>query len=127
MGRDDEAPDAHARVQWVYQASSREDLEARYDRWARDYDADLRGRLRLPRPAPGDGQGLAFDGRGSAGPRRRRGHGPGWRGSDAAGFARIVGIDMSQGMLDAAQAKGIYGELQRAVLGESLDFPDDHF
>ena len=42
MGGDDEAPDAHARVQWVYQASSREDLEARYDRWARDYDADLR-------------------------------------------------------------------------------------
>ena len=42
MGQDDEAPDAHARVQWVYQASSREDLEARYDRWARDYDADLR-------------------------------------------------------------------------------------
>ena len=127
MGRDDEAPDAHARVQWVYQASSREDLEARYDRWARDYDADLRddfGYLAPPlavakaKPLMGEDP-LILD----------AGVGTGLVGEalKAAGFSRIVGIDMSQGMLDAAEAKDIYAELYRAVLGEPLDFSDDHF
>ena len=36
-------------------------------------------------------------------------------------------MDLSRGMLEVAQQKGIYHELVRAKLGEPLDFPDDHF
>ena len=31
------------RVQWVYAASSTEELARRYDEWAKDYDSDLEG------------------------------------------------------------------------------------
>lgn len=44
-----------------------------------------------------------------------------------AGYGPITGIDFSAGMLEVARKKGIYAELRQMVLGEHLDFPDDHF
>ena len=43
------------------------------------------------------------------------------------GYGPIAGIDFSEGMMAVARAKGIYAELRRMVMGERLDFPDDHF
>ncbi|MEM7293082.1 MAG: class I SAM-dependent methyltransferase, partial [Pseudomonadota bacterium] len=43
------------------------------------------------------------------------------------GYGPIVGIDLSEGMLDVARSKNIYTDLQQATLGETLDFSDDHF
>ena len=43
------------------------------------------------------------------------------------GYKEIVGIDLSEGMLEEARKKGLYGDLKRMVLGEPLDFPDDLF
>ena len=43
------------------------------------------------------------------------------------GYGPMIGIDFSEGMMDVARTKGIYAELRRMVLGERLDFPDDHF
>ena len=43
------------------------------------------------------------------------------------GYGPIVGIDLSEGMLDVARSKNLYSELHQATLGETLDFPDDHF
>ena len=43
------------------------------------------------------------------------------------GYKNIVGIDLSEGMLELARAKGIYKELRQMVLGETLDFPNDFF
>ena len=127
MARDSDVPDAQQRVQWVYRAEGRDDLEARYDRWAKDYDKDLTGdfgyiapRLAVAQWAP-DPQAdpLVLD----------AGVGTGLVGEalQAAGVRRIVGIDLSEGMLDVARRKGLYQALHRMILGEPLDFPDDRF
>ncbi|MEM7222413.1 MAG: class I SAM-dependent methyltransferase [Pseudomonadota bacterium] len=127
MGGKDETPDSHKRVQWVYEATSRQDLQARYDRWAKDYDADLSDdfgylapQMAVAKTAPLlSDDPLVLD----------AGVGTGLVGEalKAAGVARIVGIDMSAGMLEAARAKGVYQELRQAVLGEPLPFADDAF
>ena len=121
------APASHRRVQWVYEAKTRDELAQRYDSWAKDYDADLSRdfgylapQLAVAKAAPLLGADpLILD----------AGVGTGLVGEAlaAAGLRRIVGIDMSQGMLDAARAKGLYQELRQAVLGEPLDFPDGRF
>ena len=33
--------DSHSRVQWVYESTSNQELEERYDQWAAEYDKDL--------------------------------------------------------------------------------------
>ena len=43
------------------------------------------------------------------------------------GYGPMTGIDLSEGMLDIARAKGIYAELHQMTLGEQLDFSDDTF
>lgn len=119
--------DENNRVQWVYNAPDREELEKRYDAWAGDYDHDLNesfgyigprlGAEYFARHVPLKAHVLDA------------GAGTGLVGVELAalGYKRIDGIDMSQGMLDIARAKGVYGELRQMVLGERLAYPDDHF
>lgn len=46
---------------------------------------------------------------------------------DILGYQGQVAIDLSKGMLARAADRGIYTELREMVLGEKLDFADDHF
>ena len=39
------------------------------------------------------------------------------------GYNNLSGLDMSEGMLAQARARGCYIDLRRGVLGETLDFP----
>ena len=115
------------RVQWVYSAPDRQELEKRYDAWAGEYDRDLDesfgyvgprlGAEYFAKHVPKDARILDA------------GAGTGLVGIELTklGYAHIDGMDMSQGMLDEARSKGVYGELRRMVLGEHLDYPDDHF
>jgi ubiquinone/menaquinone biosynthesis C-methylase UbiE len=43
------------------------------------------------------------------------------------GYCNIIGIDVSEGMLEKARKKDVYLELHQKVLGESLSFPTDSF
>lgn len=43
------------------------------------------------------------------------------------GYKDLVGIDLSQGMLEVARKKGIHQSLRRMALGEPLDFSDNSF
>ena len=43
------------------------------------------------------------------------------------GLGPITGIDLSEGMLEVARAKGTYSDLRQMTLGEKLDFADDAF
>ena len=43
------------------------------------------------------------------------------------GYQDLVAIDLSEGMLEKARKKAVYGELHKMVLGERLDFKDDSF
>jgi ubiquinone/menaquinone biosynthesis C-methylase UbiE len=43
------------------------------------------------------------------------------------GYSRLVGIDISEGMLARASARGVYSDLRNRALGEKLDFEDKSF
>jgi predicted TPR repeat methyltransferase len=43
------------------------------------------------------------------------------------GYRDLTGVDISDGMLAKAQERGAYRRLQKAVLGEVLDFADTSF
>ncbi|MDH3692457.1 MAG: class I SAM-dependent methyltransferase [Gammaproteobacteria bacterium] len=111
----------------VYSATSNQELEAGYDEWARHYDEDLqRFGYRIPAVIAGlSGRYVNRD----AHPLLDAGCGTGLMGEALylLGYRSLIGIDMSQGMLDVARTKDIYLELHHMTLGERLDFGDNTF
>jgi len=115
------------RVQWVYRAPDRQELEKRYDVWAKEYDRDLQESFGYIGPrlcaehfakhVPMDAHVLDA------------GAGTGLVGIELArlGYQNIDGMDMSQGMLDEARKKGVYHELRQLILGEPLTYADGEF
>ena len=111
----------------IYRAETDDELAAGYDGWATDYDADLVSwGYKLPAVVAGlfgrhvdAGEGAVLD----------AGCGTGMIGETLhlLGYRDLVGIDLSEGMLAVARAKAVYRDLRRMKLGETLDFPDDHF
>lgn len=111
----------------VYAAESRDELRAIYDDWSASYEEDLVGWgyigpslncgliSRHVRPADGTILDAAC--------------GPGNLGKllHLLGFRELVGIDISEGMLAKARARGIYRDCRAMALGEPLDFADDSF
>ena len=111
----------------VYDAKGPAEVAALYDRWSKTYDAEMAAAgyrhpsiglallaRHLPRgPGPvldaGAGTGLVGD----------------WLG--IVGYAHVEGLDISQGMLDVAAAKGQYKALHRLALGGPLPFADGYF
>jgi SAM-dependent methyltransferase len=111
----------------VYDARAPEQVAALYDSWAATYDAEMAaagyrhpsvGLALLARHAPrgtgpvldaGCGTGLLGD----------------WLG--ILGFSPVEGLDLSEGMLAVARAKGSYARLHRLALGQPLPFADGHF
>jgi SAM-dependent methyltransferase len=115
------------KVQWVYSSKSKEELEERYDQWAKDYDADLERDFAWQGPevaaeifagyVPEDAKILDA------------GAGTGLVGFFLAkkGYRSIVAMDLSRGMLEEARKKNVYREFHQMVMGETLDFPNDSF
>lgn len=114
------------RLNRVYAAQGTDDIERIYNEWADDYEEDV---FTLGYTLPGVAAG--FIGRHVP---------PGEKALDAAvgtgalgdilrvlDYADLTGIDLSEGMMQRAREKGAYRELRRMMLGEPLDFPDDHF
>jgi predicted TPR repeat methyltransferase len=115
-------------LEWLYQAKSREELEERYNEWASAYDKDLLGDWEYKLPAVvGDLFMKYVKDRDARILDAGVGTGLGGQYVSNHGYSNLYGIDMSEGMLDEARRKGIYQKLERMVLGEELDFPDDHF
>jgi predicted TPR repeat methyltransferase len=111
----------------VYDARGPEDVAALYDNWAATYDAEMAqagyrhpsiGLALLARHAP----------RG-AGPVLDAGCGTGLLGDwlRILGFDPLEGLDLSEGMLRVAQAKGSYARLHQLALGQPLPFADGQF
>ena len=114
------------RVQWVYAAKNNQELEARYEEWAPQYDRDLSEfewtspRIAvemLTRYAPQEAKILDV------------GAGTGLVGECLidAGYRDLQAIDLSPGMLKVARQKNIYGNLWQMILGERLSFASDTF
>ncbi|NQV45203.1 MAG: class I SAM-dependent methyltransferase [Rhodospirillales bacterium] len=120
-------PKAKGRVNAVYKARSRDELEASYDDWADDFDHDAAVFFGWRGPQ------LAFDcfQRHVAVDARilDAGAGTGLLGQllRDAGYGNLTGFDLSRGMLEKAEQLGVYQALHRMALGETLDFTDDAF
>jgi predicted TPR repeat methyltransferase len=111
----------------VYEAKAPDEVAALYDRWADTYDAEMATAgyrhpsiclallaRHLPRGASplldaGCGTGLIGE----------------WLG--ITGYPEVEGLDISEGMLARARAKGAYRGLHRLALGGELPFADGHF
>ena len=110
-----------------YHANSLEDQQAAYDDWALNYETDLCAMgYRIPAMiAAAFVRFVPVD----TSPILDAGCGGGIQAEPLAmlGYSPIVGIDLSEGMLEVARNKNFYAQLKQATLGETLDFPDDHF
>lgn len=120
-GRNDEWLDR------VYHSSDTETLAKTYDEWAGDYDAHLQG-FGYRNTALTVGlvcRHVATD----AGEILDAACGTGLIGENLAtlGYDSLAGIDLSQGMLETSRARGVYGTLERMMLGEPLGFEDGRF
>lgn len=115
------------RVRWVYASQDNTELTERYEEWAKEYDRDLIEQFGYvgPRVAteqcrlyvPKNGKVLdAGAGTGLVGQELYR-----------LGYRDLEAMDMSRAMLDEARSKNVYGKLHEMVMGETLDFPDNHF
>jgi predicted TPR repeat methyltransferase len=119
--------DRENRLQQVYGGKSTAELKAVYDDWAEDYDDDLQSYgYRYPAVLAGLA-GRYLDPRNGA--VLDAGAGTGLMGEilSILGFSELVGIDMSDGMLEMARRKSVYSRLENMVLGEELGFADDTF
>ena len=113
-------------IHQLYEAKSREDVRAAYDRWAADYDEQIveggweGPRLVVVAAAP------HLD---KASPILDAGAGSGLMGLalKAEGFTTVDALDPSAGMLAQARAKGIYRNTIEAFMGEPLDLADDSY
>ncbi len=111
----------------VFAATDRATQIGNYDGWSETYDADIvRVGYLTPSVLTGliarhvaPGSGAVLD----------AGCGTGLAGAilSVLGFAPLIGLDMSDGMLARAQARSVYAELRNRVLGEKLDFADGCF
>ncbi|PLL10745.1 SAM-dependent methyltransferase [Tabrizicola sp. TH137] len=111
----------------VYEAKAPEEVAALYDGWAATYDAEM-AKAGYRHPAVG----LALLSRHlprGAGPVLDAGCGTGLLGDwlGIMGFAPVEGLDLSEGMLAVARAKGAYARLHRLALGRALPFADGEF
>ena len=110
----------------MYSAQDNRELARGYDEWAQDYEDDmLRFGYAIPAVAAGfvgrhvPPEGTVLD----------AGAGTGMFGSilGVLGYEDLVGIDISERMLEKAGEKDAYRGLHRMVLGEPLGFDDGSF
>lgn len=111
----------------VYEARAPEEVAAVYDGWAATYDAEM-AKAGYRHPAIGLALLARHLPRG-AGPVLDAGCGTGLLGDwlGIMGFAPVEGLDLSEGMLAVARAKGAYARLHHLALGRALPFADGAF
>ena len=114
------------RLQKVYSARDNRELASSYDEWAQDYEDDV---LRMGYAIPAVAAGFVGRHVPPGGTVLDAGAGTGMFGSilGVLGYGDLVGIDISERMLEKAGEKGAYRGLHRMVLGEPLGFDDGTF
>jgi predicted TPR repeat methyltransferase len=111
----------------AYNAKDGQEAGELYDRWAEDYERAVSSwGYTTPAVAVGlFGRYVKPEG----GTVLDAGAGTGITGEvlTLLGYQDLVGIDVSQDMLELARRKGVYRELRQMELGGRLDFPTDAF
>jgi len=115
------------RVDWVIRAGTNEEMQRRYDLWAKVYDSDIGSYddYLVPREAAKVAKRVLksdariFD----------AGAGTGLVGQALAdaGFKELIAVDYSAKMLEVARSKGVYKEIHQSDLGRVTGFQDSSF
>jgi ubiquinone/menaquinone biosynthesis C-methylase UbiE len=116
-------------LQTVYKAKNHEELAVCYDAWAETYEKDV---LSYGYTYMNPVMLAGLTGRHVKVNSEKildAGAGTGMVGEilSLMGHKKIVGIDISDCMLEFADKKGVYHQLHNMVLGEKLDFADNSF
>lgn len=120
-------PTKNEALERVYAARTPDEIRDAYQGWAGGYDAEnLAGGFRLPSMA------AAYVARHvpvEASPLLDAGCGTGLVGEalSVLGYRGLVGLDISEAMLDAAGRLGVYSRLARQDLGQKIPEPDGAF
>jgi SAM-dependent methyltransferase len=115
------------KIRWIYTSSDNQELNERYNQWAKDYDYDL------TQNQPSRGPELSVSFFASYVTKEKRildaaaGTGIVGKMLTEQGYKDLVAMDLSEGMLEEARRKNVYRELHRMVMGEPLDFATDSF
>ncbi len=111
----------------VYDAKTPGEIAKLYDGWAATYDADMVA-AGYRHPAVASAMFARAVPKGD-GPILDAGAGTGLIGSLLAilGYPDVEALDISEGMLDVARAKGVYSAFHHLALGGPLPFADGHF
>ena len=114
------------RLQNVYAARDNRELESTYDEWADEYEDDM---LSLGYVVPAVAAGFVGRHVPLGGTVLDAGAGTGMFGSilRVLGYEELVGIDISERMLEKAGQKDAYHALHRMVMGEPLGFDGGSF
>ena len=114
------------RLQSVYSARDNRELESTYDEWADQYEDDM---LSLGYVVPAVAAGFVGRHVPLGGTVLDAGAGTGMFGSilRVLGYEELVGIDISERMLEKAGEKDAYHALHRMVMGEPLGFDGGSF
>jgi len=114
------------RLRNVYSARNNRELASHYDEWAEDYEDDM---LSLGYAIPAVAAGFVGRYVPFGGTVLDAGAGTGLFGSilRVLGYEDLVGIDISERMLEKAGEKEAYRGLHRMVLGEPLGFDTSSF
>lgn len=112
------------RLESVYHAKSQAELAKLYDDWSETYDSDMQ-ELGYIYPAIMGGLAARY----VLNPSDRildAGAGTGLLGHvlSVLGYSNLIAMDMSEGMLAKARARGVYTQLVNAMLGKPLPFED---
>ena len=111
----------------VYEARGPQEVAALYDAWAATYDAEM-ARAGYRHPSIGVALLSRHLPRGE-GPVLDAGAGTGLLGDwlRILGYPQVEALDISEGMLAVARAKGVYTRLHCLALGGALPFADGAF
>jgi SAM-dependent methyltransferase len=114
------------RLQNVFSARDNRELASSYDEWADDYEDDM---LSLGYVVPAVAAGFVGRHVPLGGTVLDAGAGTGMFGSilRVLGYEELVGIDLSERMLEKAGEKDAYHALHRMVMGEPLGFDGGSF
>lgn len=115
------------KLEKVYAARTDTERQTAYDNWSSDYDRDVSS-FGIQLPYVGATVFARWVGLGTA-PVLDAGCGTGMHTLPLClmGYKGFHGIDLSEGMLVIAKERQIYDSLTVMALGQTLDFPDDHF